>query len=186
MLPAEETRPTVRCPNCSLVQFWPPEKKKCARCAHRPEIVAEKATEIEAAPIAKRQRPTGFDKVAWGQRVKNLRLSRGMTQRHLAGLMDCPRSYITKIERGRLAPQPASIEKLARCLGTGAAILLDERIHDRDVADMTMEQWSEHQRFLGEIAAELPALGTQDRQIILGAIQAMQRGQYTLQEWVRV
>ena len=186
MLLAENSCPSVRCPKCTLVQFWPPEKKKCSRCRYGPEIVAEKATEIEAAPIAKRQRPTGFDKVAWGQRVKNLRLSRGMTQRHLAGLMDCPRSYITKIERGRLAPQPASIEKLARCLGTGAAILLDERIHDRDVADMTMEQWSEHERFMGEIAAELPALGTQDRQLILGAIQAMQRGQYTLQEWVRV
>ena len=60
----------------------------------------------------------------FGQRLRELRVSRGLTQAQLAERAEVSVSYITRLEAGSYAPGIDLVQKLAVALGITAADLL--------------------------------------------------------------
>ena len=69
--------------------------------------------------IPKRRRPSPS---AIGERVRQLRIARGLTQTEL-GLGHFSKEYVSQIERGRARPAPAALDWIAERLGTSRQFL---------------------------------------------------------------
>jgi transcriptional regulator with XRE-family HTH domain len=54
-----------------------------------------------------------------GQRIRQLRESRGMTQSQLQARSRVSRSYLSRIESGQMTPSLGTLEKIAEALGVG-------------------------------------------------------------------
>lgn len=63
--------------------------------------------------------------VAFGERVRTLRLKRGMTQERLAEEADLNSVQVSHIERGANEPKLTTIIRLARALGVKAGKLIE-------------------------------------------------------------
>jgi transcriptional regulator with XRE-family HTH domain len=61
-----------------------------------------------------------------GLRLKHARLTKGLTLRHLADLVDCSESMISKVENEKLRPSLAMLHRLANALDTSMAALFSE------------------------------------------------------------
>ena len=158
-----ETREVVRCNNCRLVQFRP-STSKCLKC-HRPLDVDEP---VSLAPqlVANSSVPASAEaglQVA-GQ-VREIRKSRHLSQRQLAGRMQVPRTYISKIENGKAIPTLGSLERLATALEVDICKLI------RDARSRREEEVTEilSDPFLAEIAVLLPHLDSLARTLVTGA-----------------
>ena len=99
--------------------------------------------------------------------VREIRRARHMSQRQLAGRMQVPRTYISKIENGKATPTLGSLERLATALGVHVCQLVrDERSRrDEEVAAIMSDP------FLAEIAALLPHLNQVHRTLFSGAVR---------------
>ena len=99
--------------------------------------------------------------------VREIRRARHMSQRQLAGRMQVPRTYISKIENGKAIPTLGSLERLATALGVHVCQLVrDERSRrDEEVAAIMADP------FLAEIAALLPHLNQVHRALFSGAVR---------------
>ena len=64
-------------------------------------------------------------KSKFGQRVKELRKSKGLTQEQLAELINIEPPNVSKMESGLHFPQPEKIEKIANALGMDIKDLFD-------------------------------------------------------------
>jgi transcriptional regulator with XRE-family HTH domain len=85
---------TMRCPHCNLVQF---EAVRCRKC--RREIKPPKPE-----PVPALEAWDGNWGARIGARMKIARAKKGLSQAALGKLVGVRRSYISKIERGRLTP----------------------------------------------------------------------------------
>ncbi len=65
--------------------------------------------------------------VAFGQRLRDLRRARGISQERLAELAELHRTYVGGIERGERNVSLKNIWRLADALGTGPADLFGGR-----------------------------------------------------------
>lgn len=63
---------------------------------------------------------------AFGTAVRALRTERGIAQEMLANLAGIERSHLGKVERGEHMPTLAIIFKIAKALGCGTAVLMNE------------------------------------------------------------
>ena len=54
-----------------------------------------------------------------GQRIRQLRESRGMTQSQLQARSRVSRSYLSRIESGQMTPSLGTLEKISEALGVG-------------------------------------------------------------------
>lgn len=90
-----------------------------------------------------------------------------MSQRQLAGRMNVPRTYISKIENGKATPTLGSLERLAGALGVEMAKLV------RDTRSMREEEVAAifADAFLAEIAASLPHLDSLQRTLLYSAVR---------------
>ena len=61
-----------------------------------------------------------------GARLKHTRLSKGLTLRHLADLVDCSESMISKVENDKLRPSLSMLHRLASALDTSMAALFSD------------------------------------------------------------
>jgi len=64
-------------------------------------------------------------KVAFGKRVRSLRVERGFSQEELAHLCNLHRTYIGSVERGERNISLDNIIRLAKALGKPASALLE-------------------------------------------------------------
>jgi transcriptional regulator with XRE-family HTH domain len=167
-----EAREVVRCAfaDCKLIQFKT-TNALCRRC-HRPLEIEEP---VRPGPIPVDHPPVDPSseaglKVA-GQ-VKDIRRARHMSQRQLAGRMQVPRTYISKIENGKAIPTLGSLERLAEALGVDLRQLVrDARsLRDDEVASILADP------LLAEIAALLPSLDPFHRSLLYGAARDMALG----------
>ncbi len=167
-----ENREVVRCAHadCNIVQFKT-SNSLCRRC-HRPLEVEEP---VRPGPVAVECHPADPSteaglKVA-GQ-VKDIRRARHMSQRQLAGRMQVPRTYISKIENGKAIPTLGSLERLAVALGVDVRQLVQDARsqHDDEVAAILADP------MMAEIAALLPSLESFHRSLIIGAARDMALG----------
>jgi transcriptional regulator with XRE-family HTH domain len=167
-----ENREVVRCTyaDCNIVQFKT-SNSLCRRC-HRPLEVEEP---VRPGPVAVDSHPADPSTEAGlkvASQVKDIRRARHMSQRQLAGRMQVPRTYISKIENGKAIPTLGSLERLAVALGVDVRQLVQDARSQRDdevtaiLADPMM----------AEIAALLPSLESFHRSLIIGAARDMALG----------
>ena len=74
------------------------------------------------SPHAATARPTSPSRPALGERVRQLRIARGLTQTELAGSR-FSKEYVSQIERGKTRPTAETVEWLADRLGVDATFL---------------------------------------------------------------
>jgi transcriptional regulator with XRE-family HTH domain len=101
--------------------------------------------------------------------VKEIRRARHLSQRQLAGRMQVPRTYISKIENGKAIPTLGSLARLADALGVDVRQLVQDARSRRDeeVASILADP------LLAEIAALLPRLDSLHRSVLAGAARDM-------------
>jgi len=118
-------REVIRCKVCGLVQYRT-RQGNCRRCLRllppRVEFLIP-PPEAQDVPGDNQQL---FEK--WpnretveniGQRIRQLRESRGMTQSQLQARSRVSRSYLSRIESGQMTPSLGTLEKIAEALGVG-------------------------------------------------------------------
>lgn len=110
-----ESRPTWRCPKCGLNQFYSP---RCRRC----KKIFLDAVSMAALPVEEERKPGPYN---LGIRIREIRKMRGLTQRELSAKMNCPRSYISKLEGSRSTPTIKQIERIANALTVPVASLIE-------------------------------------------------------------
>jgi transcriptional regulator with XRE-family HTH domain len=165
-----ETRDVVRCDYCRLVQFRT-SNSICRKC-HKPLEIEEPVVlvpQLVPAPLVPASAEAGMQ-VA-GQ-VREIRRARHLSQRQLAGRMQVPRTYISKIENGKAIPTLGSLERLAAALEVDVSQLVrDARSRYEDEVAAIMAD-----PFLAELAALLPHLDPLQRTLVLGSVRDMATG----------
>ncbi len=118
-------REVIRCKLCGLVQYRT-RTGNCRRCLRLlPPVV-----EFLIPPPVQQELP-GDDRQLFekwpnrdtveniGQRIRQLRESRGMTQSQLQARSRVSRSYLSRIESGQMTPSLGTLEKISEALGVG-------------------------------------------------------------------
>ncbi len=99
--------------------------------------------------------------------VREMRRARHLSQRQLAGRMQVPRTYISKIENGKAIPTLGSLERLAEALEVEMRYLVRDarsRRHEEVMAIFA-------DPFLAEVAALLPHLDPFKRTLFYSAVR---------------
>jgi transcriptional regulator with XRE-family HTH domain len=138
----------------------------CRKC-HRPLDIEEP---VQLAPQLVTNPPVPASAEAGLQvagQVREIRRARHLSQRQLAGRMQVPRTYISKIENGKAIPTLGSLERLASALEVNVCQLVrDSRSRrEEEVAAIMADP------FLAEIANLLPQLDSLHRTLIYGAVR---------------
>jgi len=160
-----DTREVLRCDYCSLVQFRT-TNSLCRKC-HKPLDVEEPVAlipQLVVSPPVPASAEAGLQVAA---QVREIRKARHLSQRQLAGRMQVPRTYISKIENGKAIPTLGSLERLAAALEVNVCQLVrDSRSRrDQEVAAILADP------FLAELAALLPHLDPLHRTLIYGSVR---------------
>ncbi|WP_047497728.1 helix-turn-helix domain-containing protein [Terriglobus sp. TAA 43] len=172
MMAPVEQREVLRCDHCSLVQFRS-ANSLCRKCrkpldVEEPEPVAAPALSL-VPPAAQSSDDSGIQ-VATA--VRDLRRVRNLSQRQLAGRMNVPRTYISKIENGKAMPTLSSLERLARALQVDiSALLRDAKTRHKDEAAVLMAD-----PFLAEIAQFCSQLDALQKSIFLNHVRELASG----------
>jgi len=164
-LSSVETREVVRCEYCRLMQYRT-HNSLCRRC-HKP-LDFEEPVALAPQLVTGQTAPGGAEGGAQvAALVREIRRSRHLSQRQLAGRMQVPRTYISKIENGKAIPTLGSLERLAEALEVEVGQLVrDERSRrQEEVAAIFADP------FLAEIAACLPHLDSLQRTLLYGALR---------------
>ncbi len=120
----EMDREVIRCKTCGLVQYRT-RTGNCRRCVRalpqRLEFLIP-----PPAPVEEADAEPASDKFAnqetvenIGQRIRQLRESRGMTQSQLQSRSKVSRSYLSRIESGQMTPSLGTLEKISEALSVG-------------------------------------------------------------------
>jgi transcriptional regulator with XRE-family HTH domain len=121
----ELDREVIRCQVCGLVQYRT-RTGNCRRCLR---LLPPKVTFVIPTPSP--QDLPGDDRQLFenwpnretveniGQRIRQLRESRSMTQSQLQARSRVSRSYLSRIESGQMTPSLGTLEKIAEALGVG-------------------------------------------------------------------
>jgi transcriptional regulator with XRE-family HTH domain len=153
-----EAREVLRCERCTLVQFRT-ANSLCRRC-HKPleveepeRLVPQFAGEPEEA-------------------VRDLRKGRNLSQRQLAGRMQVPRTYISKIENGKAMPTLSSLARLAAALEIDICNLL------RDARSRRHEETASilGDPFLAELAPYIAQMDSLQRSMFLNQVRDLAMG----------
>src|ERR1700732_4500314 len=120
----ELDREVIRCKTCGLVQYRT-RTGNCRRCVRAlpqrlefliPPPAAPEETNAEATPEKFANRET-VENI--GQRIRQLRESRAMTQSQLQSRSKVSRSYLSRIESGQMTPSLGTLEKISEALSVG-------------------------------------------------------------------
>jgi transcriptional regulator with XRE-family HTH domain len=104
--------------------------------------------------------------------VRQVRHDRCLSQRQLAGRMQVPRTYISKIENGKAVPTLSSLQRLAQALEVGVCDLLrdGQSRRARETAAVLADP------FLAEIAPMVVLLDPLQRAMFMSQIREMATG----------
>lgn len=116
-------REVTRCATCGLVQFMT-RRGHCRACVRllpqrveflfRSPKAAQTETDNPAGGLANSAIVESI-----GQRIRQMRESRGLTQNHLQSQSKVSRSYISRIESGQMTPSLGTLEKISAALNVG-------------------------------------------------------------------
>lgn len=158
-------REVLRCDHCSLVQFRT-TCSICRRCKKPLEVEPPVAATPGPVLVAEPAEESSGPQVA--RAVRELRRRRNLSQRQLAGRMQVPRTYISKIENARAVPTLSSLQRLANALEVHLTELLADR---RDVGQDILAD-----PFLAEIAPVLLKLDPLQRSMFLNQVRDLAAG----------
>lgn len=117
-------REVVRCSVCGLVQYRT-KTDNCRRCLR---LLPPRVTFVIPTPSPQDSTNDAKALDDWpnrqtveniGQRIRQLRESRGMTQSQLQAKSRVSRSYLSRIESGQMTPSLGTLEKISEALGVG-------------------------------------------------------------------
>src|SRR5579862_9433158 len=170
ILATVEAREVLRCEHCSLVQFRT-ANSLCRRC-HKPLEIEEPEPQLPQLVVASTSAATSEDEINVARAVRDIRRTRGLSQRQLAGRMQVPRTYISKIENAKAMPTLSSLERLARALEIDICDLLrDARSRRaREAASLMADP------FLAEIAPLVAQLDAFQRSMFLNQVRELATG----------
>jgi transcriptional regulator with XRE-family HTH domain len=134
----------------------------CRRC-HKPLDVEEAPALVEVVAVSEAPASNTDAGLRVAAQVKDIRKARHLSQRQLAGRMQVPRTYISKIENGKAIPTLGSLERLASALEVDICQLVRDGHSRRD--EETAEILADP--FLAEIAQYLPQLEVLQRSLLL-------------------
>jgi transcriptional regulator with XRE-family HTH domain len=118
-------REVIRCKVCGLVQY----RTRAGNCRRCIRLLPPKVEFLIPPPVP--QELPGEDRQLFekwpnretveniGQRIRQLRESRGMTQSQLQARSRVSRSYLSRIESGQMTPSLGTLEKISEALGVG-------------------------------------------------------------------
>lgn len=154
-------REVLRCEHCLLVQFRT-SNSMCRRC-HKPLDVEEIPAAIEVIAVSEGSAHCTDAGLRVASQVKEIRKARHLSQRQLAGRMQVPRTYISKIENGKAIPTLGSLERLACALEVEISQLVrDGRSRrEEEIAEIFADP------FLAELAQYLPKLEPLQRSLLM-------------------
>ena len=120
----EMDREVIRCKTCGLVQYRT-RTGNCRRCVRAlpqrleflippPAPPEETVAEPTSEKFANQQTVENI-----GQRIRQLRESRAMTQSQLQSRSKVSRSYLSRIESGQMTPSLGTLEKISEALNVG-------------------------------------------------------------------
>jgi transcriptional regulator with XRE-family HTH domain len=169
-LASVEAREVLRCGHCQLVQFRT-INALCRRC-HKSLEMEEPEPVMPAATSATREPEAEEGGLQVARAVRDARRGRNLSQRQLAGRMQVPRTYISKIANGKAMPTLSSLERLATALEVDMCNLLHDarnRQHDESLSILD-------DPFLSEIAPLISKLDAPPRSMVLNQLRAMAMG----------
>src|ERR1700747_681240 len=121
----ELDREVIRCQVCGLVQY----RTRTGNCRRSLRLMPPKVAFVIPTPPPQdlpgdaRQLfenwPNRETVENIGQRIRQLRESRGMTQSQLQARSKVSRSYLSRIESGQMTPSLGTLEKISEALGVG-------------------------------------------------------------------
>ncbi len=120
----EMDREVIRCKTCGLVQYRT-RTGNCRRCVRALPQRLEFLIPPPAPPEEAVAEPTPEKFVNQetveniGQRIRQLRESRAMTQSQLQSRSKVSRSYLSRIESGQMTPSLGTLEKISEALNVG-------------------------------------------------------------------
>jgi transcriptional regulator with XRE-family HTH domain len=118
-------REVIRCKVCGLVQY----RTRAGNCRRCLRLLPPKVEFLIPPPV--QQELPGDDRQLFekwpnrdtveniGQRIRQMRESRGMTQSQLQARSRVSRSYLSRIESGQMTPSLGTLEKISEALGVG-------------------------------------------------------------------
>jgi transcriptional regulator with XRE-family HTH domain len=156
-----DSREVVRCDQCHLVQFRT-NNNNCRRCRtsldNEPEPVAAMP---EVAPAV--SNGNSHQQIQIALAIRSLRRRSGLSQRQLAGRMQVPRTYVSKIENEKATPTLSSLLRLATALEVTIPDLLrgDGRAREDEIAALAGDP------FIAEVAPYIFALDAMQRSSLM-------------------
>jgi transcriptional regulator with XRE-family HTH domain len=171
MMAPVEQREVLRCDHCSLVQFRT-ASALCRKCRKPLDVEVPEAVAAPALALVPPAAPSGDSGLQVATAVRDLRRVRNLSQRQLAGRMNVPRTYISKIENGKAMPTLSSLERLARALQVDiSALLRDAKTRHKDEAAVLLTD-----PFLAEIAQFCSQLDALQKSIFLNHVRELAAG----------
>jgi transcriptional regulator with XRE-family HTH domain len=182
----ETDRDVIRCIACGMVQYRT-RNGNCRRCLH----MLTPKREFLILPPASQELP-GDERQpfeVWpnretvkniGQRIRQLRELRGMTQTQLQTRSRVSRSYLSRIESGQMTPSLGTLEKISEPLGVslnrffvaetnGEALLEDPFLLELRpfLQQLDWEQWQSILKRLAAIGDHVSGRNRQPRPVAL-------------------
>ena len=129
-----DEREVLRCLFCELIQFRTQDGncRRCHRAFHVPEIRPELESSMQGSNCA----PDAMRFIVKvGDKIRETRIAKHLTQLQLAERMDVPRTYISKIENNTI-PTLASLQRVAEALRVEVwqLVCTERDVQERDVA----------------------------------------------------
>jgi DNA-binding XRE family transcriptional regulator len=115
------TRTTIVCPACNLKKFERTETR-CPRC-HHPLGIEYFEIVLPGSLESLSPQRVGSIRQGVGSLIRAFRSRRGMTQAALASLTGIHRTYLSRIESGRVLPSIINLLQIARALGVDKVLV---------------------------------------------------------------
>ena len=162
--PQPEAREVLRCDHCSLVQFRT-SNSLCRRC--RKPIQVELPQPMSPHLVPESPAGAADEGLHVARTVRDMRRARNLSQRQLAGRMQVPRTYISKIENGKAMPTLSSLQRLATALEIDICDLLQDGPSRRqtEAASVLADP------FLAELAPYIAKMDSLQRQMFLNHVR---------------
>jgi len=125
LMDQDQDREVIRCKSCGLVQY----RTRAGNCRRCVRMLPPKVEFLIPPPVP--QDLPGDDRQLFekwpnretveniGQRIRQLRESRAMTQSQLQARSRVSRSYLSRIESSQMTPSLGTLEKISEALGVG-------------------------------------------------------------------
>ncbi len=165
-----EAREVLRCDHCHLVQFRTVTSlgRRCRKPLEMEEPEVQGPQLVPAGEAAR----VDEDGIQVARAVRDIRRGHNLSQRQLAGRMQVPRTYISKIENGKAMPTLSSLQRLESALDIDICDLLKDARSRRQAESVAILA----DPFLAELAPWVAQLDSLQRSLFLNQVRDMAMG----------